>query len=286
MQHRYNWMTRVLVLGGSGRVGTMLRRVWAHDSADVTFTYQTRNPDATDDMLWDVLHAPVPAQTPFACMIALSGVVPAPGADLALNTALGVAAVEAAAHLDIPAVLLASSSAVYGSAGNAPFTEDTPLAPVNDYGRAKQEMETACQTRATAAGVHLCCLRIGNVAGADALLRNGAALEVGAKLRLDRFADGGTPLRSYIGPQTLAQVLMSLVTARRGMPPVLNIAAPRPVTMQTLAQAAQLPFDLVPAGSGAHKNITLDCSALTGLHRFSPADSTAREMVRQWQTVR
>jgi nucleoside-diphosphate-sugar epimerase len=99
--------------------------------------------------------------------------------DLALNTQLGLAAVAAAAQLEIQRVLLASSSAVYGTHSDAPFTETDPLVPVNDYGRAKQVMEQICHARAHATGVALCCLRIGNVAGADALLCIGAALGAG-----------------------------------------------------------------------------------------------------------
>lgn len=283
---------RLLVLGGSGRIGKLLRHGWAYGAGthnDVTFIYQTRqvHRGQQGDILWDVLDTPPPALTdaaPFDCMIVLSGVVPKAGADFTRNTSIGLAALAAAAQLDIPRVLLASTSAVYGSYSNAPFREADALDPVNDYGRSKRAMEEACAVQARASGVALCCLRIGNVAGADALLCNGAALGTGESLQLDVFADGGTPVRSYIGPRSLGQVLVSLARSGSALPRCLNIAAPHPVSMGALARAAQMPVTLRAATEGAHQHITLDCRALAALHRFDPVEAEAEEMVRQWRT--
>lgn len=285
-------MTRVLVLGSSGRIGTLLRAVWAQQTAGtgqgaVSFVFQTRVAHG-DDLLWDVAQPPPPAVVqagPFDCMLVLSGIVPRPGADFTRNTAIGSAALRAAAALGIGRVLLASTSAVYGTYSDDPFPEDAPLRPVNDYGRSKREMEAVCGQQAQALGLGLCCLRIGNVAGADALLMNGAALGPQEKLRLDCFSDGGTPLRSYIGPHSLARVLLTLACARGDLPTALNIAAPHPVTMRALAQAARMPLELQPANDGSHQYITLDCSALAQLHRFDPACSEPGEMVRQWRAA-
>lgn len=287
-------MARVLVLGSSGRIGAMLRGVWSgNDPVQGTeFLYQTRKQDPlhSTDLLWDVTACPVTpavvAAGPFDCVLVLSGVVPRKGADLDLNAVLGLAGVNAAATLGAGTVLLASSSAIYGSQNDSPYNEaDTP-APANDYGRAKLVMEQQCAAHAQAVGVRLCCLRIGNVAGADALLGNGAALGAGEALRIDEFADGGTPLRSYIGPQTLARVIESLIKARGHLPQTLNVGAPEPIEMTALAKAAQMPFDLVPATGKAHQYITLECAALAAFHNFAPADSDPAQMVLQWQALR
>lgn len=286
-------VVKTLVLGSSGRIGTMLRRVWdVQTGADQSaFRYQTRqaNTQGKRDLLWD-LNSPLPldmkALAPFDVLLVLSGVVPRAGAVLAQNTAIGLASLEAAAVLGAGTVLLASSSAVYGTQSDKPYHEaDTP-APANDYGRAKLEMEHCCAARAAALGVRLCNLRIGNVAGADALLCNGAALAKGEALRIERFADGGTPLRSYIGPQTLARVLKTLILNHANVPKVLNVAAPDPVQMAALAKAAAMPFDLVPATGTAHQTVTLDCGALGALHQFDTADSNPAQMVAQWQSLR
>lgn len=279
---------KVLVLGATGRVGTLLRRCWAQEAAqydDVVLTFQTRKPQQmhSGDLLWD-MRDPFPADgDAFDCMIVLAGVVPAPHADLGLNTSLGLANIQAAAQQGIPRVLLASSSAVYGNYSDAPLAEDAPLLPVNDYGHAKRAMEDACHAKAEALGIALCCLRIGNVAGADALLRNGAALEEGETLTLDQFADGGIPVRSYIGPHSFGRVLLSLARSPARLPLHLNIAAPHPVSMHALTQAADMPVTLHPNQNNTHQHITLDCTALTALHRFDPVEAHPHEIIRQWR---
>ena len=288
--------TRVLVLGSSGRIGTLLRRSWALSDGAVAqpeteFVFQTRHATAehTQDILWDPLQEPsssVVTAGPFDCLIVLSGIVPKPSADFTLNTTIAIASITAAARLGIGQVLLASTSAVYGNYSDSPFAENAPLKPVNDYGRSKLEMEQAAQAHAHASGVGLCCLRIGNVAGADALLCNGAALAPGETLTLDYFCDGGTPERSYIGPKSLACVFRSLVAQRNSLPAALNIATPPPVTMRALAEAAQMPLVLVRANEEGHQHITLDCDALEALHQFAAEETAPAEMVRQWKDLR
>jgi nucleoside-diphosphate-sugar epimerase len=284
-------MKTILFLGATGRVGTLLRRCWEQEAMqydDVALTFQTRSAHQahSGDLVWDILD-PFPSHISDSvshdCMIVLAGVVPAPHADLDLNTSIGLASIQAAAQQGIPRVLLASSSAVYGNYSDAPLAEDAPLLPVNDYGHAKRAMEDACHAEANALGIALCCLRIGNVAGADALLRNGAALEEGETLTLDQFADGGTPVRSYIGPHSFGRVLLSLARSPARLPPHLNVAAPHPVSMHALAQAADMPVTLHPGQNSAHQHITLDCTALTALHRFDPVEEHPHEIIRQWR---
>jgi len=277
---------RVLILGGNGRIGTMLRHVWDGDDMGLDLTFQTRSSDTVSDVCWN-LFDPIPEallQAPiFDCMIVLSGVVPKPDADFARNSDIGLASLAAAAQLGVGSVILASTSAVYGAYKATALREEDALHPVNDYGTSKQEMEQRCAAAAQTLSLGLCCLRIGNVAGADSLLVNAQNLSKGQRLTLDVFPDGGTPLRSYIGPETLAQALSSLVFHEGPLPPVLNVAVPRPVTMGALAQAAGVPFDLRPNATTAHQRITLDCSRLAQIHSFTPADSDPETMVQQWK---
>jgi NAD dependent epimerase/dehydratase family enzyme len=123
-------------------------------------------------------------------------------------------------------------------------------------------------------------LRIGNVAGADALLTNMAR-----PLVIDQFADGRGPLRSYIGAQSLARVLQTLA-GRDGLPEVINVAAPMPVEMADLAQTAGLDWAYRAASVTAVQSITLDSAVLDGLYRFEAAESSAADMVAQWRAVR
>lgn len=277
-----NW----LLVGSSGRIGRMLSRHWkACPPIEARIVLQAREP-AKAALSWSPLDGPLPAQRgSFDAMIVLAGVTPGPGADLSLNIALADACLAAAHEAAIPRVLLASSSAVYGVHGDRPFAEGDNPQPVNDYGRAKLAMEAAC-TAWRAKGLEICYLRIGNVAGADALLLNARQVSVDNPLRIDRFSDGGGPVRSYIGPATMARVLESLADAPNPLPDILNLAAPRPVSMSALAEAAGLPWTWKSAPVTAFQYITLACDRLEGLHAFDPADSTPAAMVSQWTDLK
>ena len=275
----------VLLTGASGRVGRMVLRHWP--AAAVPVVPQYRRTPPTGALLWDPMEgarALVEYQArrgqKFGTLVMLAGVVPGEGRDLSQNRILAEATLAAAHLAGIPRVLLASSSAVYGPGEH--ITEDTACAPDNAYGAAKLEMEAvghAWRDR----GLEVCALRIGNVAGADALLLNVA--RGAGEITLDVFADGAGPLRSYIGARTMAQVLATLCLHEGALPLALNIAAPGPVTMAALAQAARASIRPRTAPPTAHQRITLDCTRLAALHAFAPEDSTPSEMVRQWRAV-
>lgn len=235
-------------------------------------------------LLWDPLAGPLPHDLgKIDCLIGYAGITPGAGADLRVNATLAEATLSAAHQAGIGRVLLTSSSAVYGlPVAGAPLSEDVDMRPLNDYGRSKVEMEAVCEAW-RARGMQICCLRIGNVAGADAVLANPAA---GGPIAIDRFADGAGPLSSYIGPVTLAQITAALAGSLTPLPPVLNIAAPKPVAMADLAQAAGFTWHWQEAPATAHQRITLDLSRLAGIFPFTATDSDPGEMIAQWQLVR
>lgn len=271
-------LNKVLIVGASGRVGRMLARGWMRDGLRPVLQHRGKAlPFDLPQIGWVPGQAALPPH--FQSMIVLAGVVPGKG-DLADNSRIAEACLTAAQAAGIGQVLIASSSAVYGSGGGAPLHEGDALQPVNDYGRAKVAMEAAC-AKFRASGMQVCTLRIGNVAGADALLLNAAT---GQAVRIDQFADGAGPQRSYIGPQTMARVLAGLVG--RDLPDVLNLAAPQPVAMADLADAAGVDWAWQTAPQTAYQTITLECSRLSSLHAFTPTDSTAQAMVAQWQSLR
>ena len=280
----------ILLTGASGRVGRMLCACWTDAVPGLALVPQYRGTGPPGTVQWDPLEGPGPllahvaeAGRPLA-IVALAGVTPGPGRDLRLNRTLAEATLDAAVRAGVRRVLLASSSAVYGAGDGTPFAEEAARVPVNAYGAAKQEMEAACAPW-RARGLDICALRIGNVAGADALLLNVARAGPGAAVVIDQFADGGGPVRSYIGPVTLAAVLATLCRHPGPLPGALNIASPEPVAMMALAGAAGAPIKTRPAPQEAHQRITLDCGRLAGLHRFAPGDSAAAEMVRQWRAT-
>lgn len=254
----------------------MLRRHWP-DGA-LTPLWQVRGP-ATDAGV--LSFAPLdegPDCGPVQAVLGLAGVVPAPGADLALNTPLALAAVRLGVALQARHVFVASSAAVYGHAPQ-PQPEAAAADRPGAYGAAKLAMEAAALAAGAAAGIAVTALRIGNVAGADALLGTGEGSRV-----LDRFADGQGARRSWIGPQALARVLAGLAglgAQGAALPGILNVAQPGVLTMEDLLRAAGIAFDWRPAPAGALACVTLDTTALMARVPLTPA--TPAGIVADWR---
>lgn len=276
---------RILLVGSTGRVGRLVMHHWrAAPPSGVEIIEQHRNPNRDEGFFWPLQESLDDrlATLEIDAIVCLAGVTPGPGTDLSLNTRLAETVLEAAHRASIKLVLLASSSAVYGAGDGTPFSEGDASAPVNAYGAAKVEMEQAC-TPWRDAGLEVCCLRIGNVAGADALLLNVARAAKNEPLAIDCFKDGRGPVRSYIGARAMSDVLASLATSPTVLPEILNIAEPEFVFMEDLARAADHPFAYRPAQDDAFQWITLDCSRLSDLHAFEPDTADAARMVAQWK---
>ncbi|MHA6327201.1 NAD-dependent epimerase/dehydratase family protein [Roseivivax sp. CAU 1753] len=275
-------MPHWVFLGASGRVGKLLANHWRQvPQQKFSIDYQTRRTGSAG-LLWSPLDGPEAflnyvrqSSTPTGLFVFL-GATPGQATDMDLNLALAKATLDAAAEAGVSRVLLASTSAVYGVGEE--LHEMSPLRPVNEYGHAKARMEDAC-TPYRNCGVNVCCLRIGNVAGADALLKHRKSKN---PRPIEQFEDGLGPKRSYIGPGTMCSVLDSLASQTELLPDSLNIATPLPVRMADLADAADMDWHYVPASSPAsHQNITIDCSLLQTLHTFDPGDSQAGNIVHQ-----
>lgn len=238
-----------LVLGGSGRVGRAMARVWPNDAPRALWQQRVGG-----DYSWDILNADAPPlPRAISGIIVLAGVTQ--GAALADNTALALAACDLAQRSGGLRILLASSQAVYGPA-LGPVSEDHPCAPENEYGRAKLAME-----QAVAGYENVTCLRIGNVVGTDALLRRAAE----AAVTLAQFDNGTAPRRAYLGAGDLAGVCLRLLAHGDALPQVLNVARPGMVAMDDLLRAADVPWAWNAAGPGALATLDLDVSALSAI---------------------
>ena len=278
---------RVLLVGASGRIGLMLLHHWPRVNSQLKIVPQSREQKITGGLSWIPTNGPEPlmeyirSNGRFHAMVILAGVTPGQGQPFELNTILAENCLEAASRADISRVLLASSSAVYGIGDGRPFTEKSTCYPINEYGQSKLRMEDACR-HFRDKGIDLCYLRIGNVAGADALLMNIARAMQNEPIEIDIFENGLGPVRSYIGPSTLARVLQTLCLHPKKIPEVLNIATPTPISMTALAIATKHPWRPRPAVADSPQYITLNCDSLEEIFKFLPADSSPSEMIDQW----
>ncbi|MFG6590019.1 NAD-dependent epimerase/dehydratase family protein [Sulfitobacter sp. 1A12157] len=271
----------VVLLGATGRLGGMLRRHWPRPEALRSQSREPR-PGFYDFKLPNAEETPSDAALAAArgarAIISLAGVTPARtgsrAAALEDNTTLALAALNLAKVAGVPRLLVASSAAVYGAA-DGPLREGLSSTPLSEYGRQKLAMEQAVHEASGKTAVT--ALRIGNVAGADAILggwRPG--------MLIDRFPNGRTPSRSYIGPVTLARVLHALCHVEH-LPPILNIAAPGAVEMDALLDAAGLAWEPKPAPASAIPEVRLDTNALESHFDFAPETQTPAGLVREWQ---
>ncbi|PTX58097.1 nucleoside-diphosphate-sugar epimerase [Litoreibacter ponti] len=246
-------------MGASSRVGSMIARVWRAGAFPV-LTQARRGPC---DLVWDPLAdgtAPLEAfcakQGRLSAIVSFVGATPGGSGEMSQTAALASCLLKAAKACGISRVLLASSSAVYGPGQN--LTEAHPLLGSSDYARAKIDMENVAAGYRTPA-LNVCCLRIGNVAGADALLGPS-----GHHRYIDRYADGGGPMRSYIGLKSLARTLEALLGHTEPLPYFLNVATAPPVAMEELAEHRGLDWEWREAAphTGHLQRITLDVSRL------------------------
>ena len=282
---------RLVILGASGRLGLSIAaelQGWP----EIDLVRQARRP-APDMLHWAPEMGPDALSEVLSgadAVLNLIGATPAEALDDAaferINCHLAIDILSAARAAKVRRILMASSAAVYGRpTGDRPFTETDPMAPVNAYGRSKAKMESAMQALS---GPDLTVLRIGNVAGADALLGQIPGQSLPVTITLDRFADGQGPRRSYLGPRGLARIVGKLVLTGAALPGVLNVTAAPPLAMEALVAALnrQRPgtVDLRwrDAPEGAIAEVALRHHGLAALLGADLTRIDAETAVREW----
>ncbi len=278
--------TRVLILGASGRIGRLLRLCWKEDAPrGIAPVWQYRRGAFANALRLDFMNDQAglgDALCQADAVLVLAGVTPGPGLcapDYAANAEIAGTVLEAAAQADVGKVLLTSTAAVYGAAdpGLHGFHETGGIDPASDYGKSKAGMEHLADT--LGAG-RACCLRIGNVAGADQLLGPGQR-----DIKLDVFPDGSGPRRTYLGPGMLASILAQLLQTKTPLPGRLNIGGTSPVDMRDLLHAAGMHHAMRPAPAGLPETVALDCSRMRALIHVPDGTGEAGEIVRDWCAV-
>ncbi|SHI82706.1 NAD-dependent epimerase/dehydratase family protein [Wenxinia saemankumensis] len=251
----------LLILGGSGRIGRAFAALRARGHWPGPAPVLAGR--SGGDLRWQPGEAPVEGAR---AVVHMAG--PAGSADTAATVALARAALDLAQGLGAP-LLHVSTAAVYAPSPQ-PHDEDEGSAPPGGYGAARLAAEAALGDAAW----HL---RLANVAGCDSLF--GAMAEGGVVL--DRLPDGRAPERCWIGPLTLARVLVALAdrAAAGAEPRVLNVAQPGALAMDAVLRAAGLGWTWRDAPPGALARMALATDRLAGLVALPPA--TAEGLVAE-----
>jgi UDP-glucose 4-epimerase len=281
---------RLLLMGASGRIGRSVRKSWDSQIQPVCdVVYQYRSQFGVEDLFWDpmsgvdLLLQHIESHGKFNAMVVLSGTIVVTEDTLEYNSRLAEACLSAAHAAQIPKILIASSSSVYGAWGAEAFSESDNLKPLSMYGLSKVKMERICETWSNI-GLEICCLRIGNVTGADALLSQWQHCDLKNPLLLDRFPNGKGPQRSYIGPNRLADAIIGLALYEKRLPAAINLASSPPVYMEDLANMANLPWTWKEASTNAHQYITLDLTLLNSI--LCQPQSNLNDMIADWISAR
>ena len=237
-------MTRILITGGAGYVGSVSAEAFlaaGHEVVvldDLTTGHRAAVPaggtlhvgtyadqDATARLL-DVER--IEAILHCAARSLVGESIADPSKYYRDNVAGGVALLEAARMTGVQRLVFSSTAAVYGVPDSTPIPEDAPLRPINPYGETKRTFEGALRWYGGAYGLRSVSLRYFNVAGATETLGEvhdpethlipNVLLAAEGRLQLTIFGDDyptpdGTCLRDYIHVADLADAHLRAIEA-------------------------------------------------------------------------
>lgn len=285
-----------------------MRGCWTPDVARTEPVYQSRSARTDGDIVVDpskANHAALRTALEGSgadAMVVLWGVTtPRPDWPLSGNTSYALKALDLASELGLEHVVLMSSAAIYrASPDAAPFREtDDQTPPLSDYGLAKRAMEAAATAWYRRRSGHrhvpnLTILRLANVVGADMLGDSIRTCGLDRPLRLDRFADGTTPRRSYLSPRSLVRALDAILRApaTAGVQ-TFNLADTRDgLEMQDILQVCRdLGRDVVwqhhPAPATAIPSVLVDSTRFLARYPRAAAGfrTSAADLVADWLAV-
>jgi UDP-glucose 4-epimerase len=243
-------MTRVLITGGAGYVGSVSASAFleaGHDVVvldDLTTGHRGAVPPGatlhtgtyTDEAaLGRLLETErIEAILHCAARSLVGESIREPAKYFRENVAGGVALLDAARAAGVGRVVFSSTAAVYGSPESTPIAEDAPLRPINPYGESKRAFESALGWYGRAYGLRSVTLRYFNVAGATEALGEDhrpethlvpivlRAAEDGSEVTVfgdDYPTPDGTCIRDYIHVSDLAEAhLLALAATTPGDP--------------------------------------------------------------------
>ena len=243
-------MTRVLITGGAGYVGSVSADAFVEAGHDVVVVDDLSTGHRPAVPPGAVLHQGSYADGPAmqrlleteqieailhcAARSLVAESIREPARYFGENVVGGVALLDAARAAGVERLVFSSTAAVYGVPESTPIPEESPLAPINPYGESKRAFESALAWYGRAYGLRSVSLRYFNVAGATDTLGEVhdpethlipnvlSALDGGPELTVfgdDYPTPDGTCIRDYIHVADLAEAhLLALAATAPGDP--------------------------------------------------------------------
>jgi UDP-glucose 4-epimerase len=206
-------MTRVLITGGAGYVGSVSAAAFleaGHDVVvldDLSTGHRGAVPEGatlcrgtyTDrDALTRLLETErIEAILHCAARSLVGESIREPAKYFGENVAGGIGLLDAVRATGIERLVFSSTAAVYGVPDATPIPEDAPLRPINPYGESKRAFETALAWYGRAYGLRSVSLRYFNVAGATVTHGEVHDPETHLVPNVLRAIDGGPPLTVF-----------------------------------------------------------------------------------------
>ncbi|MEU4740703.1 NAD-dependent epimerase/dehydratase family protein [Actinosynnema sp. NPDC023658] len=194
-----------------------------------------------------------------------------------------------------PRFVLASTAGVYGAAGVATITEDTPRAPTNPYAAAKAAAEDVLAWACAAGRVSGVALRLFNVAGGgdrdDTRLITRACGAAAGRLPVVEVFGDGSAVRDFVHVRDVARAFVAAVEGEGSGYAALNVGATPASVADVLAAVERVtgrPVPVVrrPAHPGEVRELRADTSRLRA-QGWRPTCSDLTTLVRdQWATER
>lgn len=280
-------MSRLVVTGGAGYVGSVCSKVLLESGHEVTIVdnFSTGNRDAVpegaalvegdiNDVIDDVLSAgPVDGVLHFAARSLVGESVEKPDEYWRDNVGTTLKLLNSMRDHDVTSLVFSSTAATYGEPEQVPITEDMPTAPTNAYGATKLAIDYAITSYATAFGLGATSLRYFNVAGAYSGLGENHATEThliplvlqvaqGTREKISMYGDDwptadGTCVRDYIHIRDLADAhLLALESNTPGKHRIFNLGSGDGYSVKEVIEACRrvtghpIPAEVAPRRAG------------------------------------
>lgn len=319
-------MSRILVTGGAGYVGSVCSRQLLERGHEVVIiddlstghaeaipqgaTFHRLNYGDRGGVAHVLEQGRIDAVCHFAAKALIPESVSNPGAFFDVNVGQGIAFLETLRNSGVKKFVFSSSAAVYGNPRSVPIEEDHAKEPVNSYGETKLMYERALQWYAVAYGWTVAAFRYFNASGAtvDAGENHRPETHIipllleastGERPYFEIYGDDydtpdGTCIRDYVHVSDIAAAhLLAVETSQQPGMYAYNIGTGQGYSVREVIRAVEevterkVPVRVAPRRPGDPAVLCASAAKLTTELKWEPRFSELKGIVRSaWEWKR